>query len=220
MNQSNSRLWHRGIRQRYARGNNIQEFNEIMMEYQCVMRDYQQNMNTFLCNPHGVTSPPSPPPTPLNIQPETTQNNQSLTTLSLISYMLRHAGNVDDNSSNLNEFANLFTDVLVHPTLNEIANATELVSYSIEQHGNVITCPISLDNFNENDTVIRIKTCGHIFNHESLHTWFRTNVNCPVCRYDIRDHVISPVSSYNPYLDGYVNTYDDEDEDEDMVDDV
>jgi hypothetical protein len=48
------------------------------------------------------------------------------------------------------------------------------------------SCPISLENFNDNDMVSVIRYCGHIFNTEQLNTWFRSNCRCPVCRYDIR----------------------------------
>jgi hypothetical protein len=34
--------------------------------------------------------------------------------------------------------------------------------------------------------VRQINACGHIFNNQQLELWFRSNVRCPVCRYDIR----------------------------------
>ena len=50
------------------------------------------------------------------------------------------------------------------------------------------SCPITLDNFNEDDNVALIKYCGHIFNPTDLLNWFTTENRCPVCRYDIRNY--------------------------------
>jgi hypothetical protein len=33
-----------------------------------------------------------------------------------------------------------------------------------------------------------IRHCRHIFNTNSLISWFNSNCKCPVCRYDIRDY--------------------------------
>ena len=49
-------------------------------------------------------------------------------------------------------------------------------------------CPITLEDFQENETVCQIKHCRHTFKEQSLRNWFQNNVRCPVCRYDIRDY--------------------------------
>jgi len=48
-------------------------------------------------------------------------------------------------------------------------------------------CPISLERFQDNSMVTQIIGCGHLFCNNQISRWFRTNVHCPVCRYDIRD---------------------------------
>jgi hypothetical protein len=53
-------------------------------------------------------------------------------------------------------------------------------------------CPICLEVFQPNSEVTQINNCRHIFNRAELATWFETNVRCPVCRFDIRDHVDVP----------------------------
>ena len=53
-------------------------------------------------------------------------------------------------------------------------------------------CPICLEVFQPNSEVTQINNCRHIFNRAELATWFQTNVRCPVCRFDIRDHVDPP----------------------------
>ena len=47
---------------------------------------------------------------------------------------------------------------------------------------------------NNGEQVFQIKHCGHNFRENALRNWFRTNVRCPVCRYDIRDYSISDSS--------------------------
>jgi hypothetical protein len=48
-------------------------------------------------------------------------------------------------------------------------------------------CPISLERFQDNSMLTQIIGCGHLFCSNEITRWFRTNVHCPVCRYDIRD---------------------------------
>ena len=79
--------------------------------------------------------------------------------------------------------------VEVFPTQSQIENATRRAVYCDIVSPINRSCPISLDNFNDNDTVSVIRHCGHIFNTENLNRWFRTNCRCPVCRYDIRDYL-------------------------------
>jgi len=82
-------------------------------------------------------------------------------------------------------------NVVVAPTHEQINRSVEIVSYSnIEPN---TRCPISLEEFNSESNISRIRYCGHIFKTRHLNTWFRNNVRCPVCRYDIRDYT-GPVS--------------------------
>jgi len=83
---------------------------------------------------------------------------------------------------------NFFQPVEIYPTQTQIESATRRVRY-----GDIITprnrsCPISLDNFEDNEMVTSIRFCGHVFRTDELNTWFRSNCNCPVCRYDIREY--------------------------------
>jgi len=80
----------------------------------------------------------------------------------------------------------LMEDVVVAPTQEQINNAVERIF--IEHPDPNVRCPISLEEFGRNDNILRIRHCKHIFKEESLLNWFRRNVRCPVCRYDIRDY--------------------------------
>jgi len=94
-----------------------------------------------------------------------------------------------DTSSLLNNFFNNFMNpVEVYPTQSQIEAATRRVQYCNITRPINNQCPISMDDFNDNDMVTVIRHCGHIFQTEYLMNWFRTNCRCPVCRYDIRDY--------------------------------
>ena len=91
------------------------------------------------------------------------------------------------NNNNLSQILqNFFQPVEVFPTQSQIETATRNVRYCDIVSPRNRSCPISLENFNDTDTVSVIRFCGHIFNTEQLNTWFRSNCRCPVCRYDIR----------------------------------
>jgi hypothetical protein len=85
-------------------------------------------------------------------------------------------------------FNNFMEPVEVYPTQSQIESATRRVHYCDISRPLNAQCPISMDDFNDNDMVTVIRHCGHIFQTEHLMNWFRTNCRCPVCRYDIRDY--------------------------------
>jgi len=93
-----------------------------------------------------------------------------------------------ENDRLLRIFESFLTPVVIFPTPTQIELATRRVRFSdiIEPINN--SCPISLDVFNENDTVTVIRYCGHIFNTSQINDWFRANCRCPICRYDIRNY--------------------------------
>ena len=102
----------------------------------------------------------------------------------------RDAGRVqNDRPSNIfsNLFQGFFEPILIYPTASQIETATRRVLYRDIVTPINSSCPISMDDFNDNETVTIIRHCGHIFNSDELTTWFQSNCRCPVCRYDIRN---------------------------------
>jgi hypothetical protein len=93
-----------------------------------------------------------------------------------------------NTSEMLNMFTNFFDPIVIHPTLSQIETATRRVRYCDIVSPINRSCPISLENFTDNDMVTVIRFCGHIFNTEHLNTWFQNNCRCPICRYDIRNY--------------------------------
>jgi hypothetical protein len=84
-------------------------------------------------------------------------------------------------------FENFFQPIEIYPTQDQIETATRRVRYCDISRPVNISCPISMDEFSDNDMVTVIRHCGHIFHTENIMNWFRSNCRCPVCRYDIRE---------------------------------
>ena len=77
-------------------------------------------------------------------------------------------------------------DIIVRPTDQQIENATEIVFYNNSiPHSQ---CSITLEPFEEDEEICRIKHCLHCFKKDAIYDWFHRNVRCPVCRYDIREY--------------------------------
>ena len=85
------------------------------------------------------------------------------------------------------DLGTMFSNVVVHPTQEQITRATREVQFSEIDNPQNIRCPISQQDFSLNDRVTQINHCGHIFYPDQINTWWRSNVRCPVCRHDIRE---------------------------------
>jgi len=47
-------------------------------------------------------------------------------------------------------------------------------------------CPITLEYFQQGDSIGQFITCGHMFRETAIRNWLRRHNLCPVCRQDIR----------------------------------
>jgi len=101
-------------------------------------------------------------------------------------------------------FENFFDPVPVYPTQTQVEIATRRVRYCDIVTPLNTSCPISLEPFNDNDSVTVIRHCGHIFNTTEINNWFRSNCVCPVCRYDIRNYNTRTINS-NPNVNHVEN---------------
>jgi hypothetical protein len=115
------------------------------------------------------------------------------------------------NSSSSNDYLrNLFDNFLqpveIYPTPSQIETATRRVRYCDISRPINTSCPISMDEFNDNDMVTVIRHCGHTFYTEHIMNWFRSNCRCPVCRYDIREYNSSNAS--NEFFSNYQGNVD------------
>jgi hypothetical protein len=74
-------------------------------------------------------------------------------------------------------------------TVFDVSSIEHLLTYT--QYNNIInplntSCAITHDEFNENDEVIMINECRHIFKRNSLINWLRFRQTCPCCRINLR----------------------------------
>ena len=92
-------------------------------------------------------------------------------------------------SNSINELLQGFLEpVEVFPTQSQIEIGTRIVRFSDIVNPINTSCPISMERFNDSDSVSIIRECRHIFSTQELQLWFRNNCRCPVCRYDIRNY--------------------------------
>jgi len=98
-----------------------------------------------------------------------------------------------DITSLLTNFLN--STVPIRPTQQQINTASRLVRHSDIQNPVSNLCVISFEHFTSSDMVRQIHHCGHMFFPQHFDEWFRNNVRCPVCRYDIRDYVATTSAS-------------------------
>lgn len=162
--------------------------------------------NTRRNTPQASAVPPNRPmQESRNIQP-----NRSGTTSNLLYFndsIYRPLG-----GGFLRDFVTLFPglntvqeNVIVRPSEQQIATATEEFLYTSNTNLQNTSCPITLDDFQEGDALKRIIPCGHTFRKPAIDNWFREKVRCPVCRYDIRDYVppeepVQPIRPGSPIV--------------------
>jgi hypothetical protein len=160
---------------------------ELVVSYNLNFREYQENIQFILQIIFLL----------LNNQQQTTPNSTRNTTRNRFTPINRYRNYNDfvyyysnpyiNNISRQTSPINLFNEnVVVAPTQLQIENATSNYNYSSETSEHNTNCPITLDDFQEDEPVTRINHCGHTFRRDAINNWFQRNVRCPVCRFDIR----------------------------------
>ena len=96
----------------------------------------------------------------------------------------------------VNTFSEL-SPVRIRPSISQIRRGTELLVWSDISDNYQTHCPIDMEDFSGNDSILRIRHCGHIFREMNLRRHFRNSTRCPICRFDIREY-ITPENSYLP----------------------
>ena len=87
----------------------------------------------------------------------------------------------------------------VPASIQDISRNTTTQSWNeISETTNQSLCPITQENFQPDDSVIRIDNCGHLFLEEALTTYFlEFDHRCPICRYNISSNAFSPSTNYD-----------------------
>ncbi len=108
-------------------------------------------------------------------------------------YNIYRNNNTTTQNNDLLQFLTTFlnSNVVVRPTNEQIQNASRIIRYGDIDGPLSESCPISLDEFNDDDQVRQLLPCGHLFHETQFQEWFQNNVRCPVCRYDIRNYTSS-----------------------------
>ena len=139
----------------------ITEYNHTIRTHNDMMLEYNRNVSRIVDILNR--SPDAPPPTPAR--------SSSRSDIATLIYLLSQT-NVDDIPAGL--------------TRAQIENATQVVAYTADNF-NSTQCPISLDEFVENEMVCQIIHCQHIFKQRNITRWLETHTCCPVCRHDLRE---------------------------------
>jgi hypothetical protein len=86
----------------------------------------------------------------------------------------------------------LRTSFVGSPAFDAFATASLPPRLSIER---ITTCPITLEDFVDGESVTKINVCGHVFRTSALRHWFERNRMCPVCR---RDSTVTALAQGTP----------------------
>ena len=57
--------------------------------------------------------------------------------------------------------------------------------FNFDEESPPLVCPITLEQVQVGEPVMRITRCGHRFREEALRRWFANHERCPVCRGNI-----------------------------------
>lgn len=106
--------------------------------------------------------------------------------------------NISANNNSVNDIINLLNSYTMISNLTNdeiIQRTTRLLRYNEIENPINDRCPISHELFHHDDEVTQIIPCGHIFNNTEINTWFNQNLHCPVCRFNIRDHLFTSLGN-------------------------
>jgi hypothetical protein len=91
-------------------------------------------------------------------------------------------------------------DVAIVPTEAQINKACDVMPAKEANLADQYTCPIDLSPISDDENVMVIKHCKHAFRESNLRELFTRDVKCPMCRFDIRDHVeVTSGDEYSNY---------------------
>uniref|UniRef100_A0A6C0F711 RING-type domain-containing protein n=1 Tax=viral metagenome TaxID=1070528 RepID=A0A6C0F711_9ZZZZ len=147
----------------------VSEYNQIIHAHSEMMLEYNRNVSNImriLQRGQDMAPPPAPAPTPV----ATTGRTSNRSDIATLIYLLSQANT---------------EEIQIGLTPAQILSATQIITYTPGSF-NETQCPISLEEFVENERVCQIRHCQHIFRRPNLLRWFESHVGCPVCRYDLR----------------------------------
>jgi enamine deaminase RidA (YjgF/YER057c/UK114 family) len=159
----------------------ISFLRELLYVYNNNIRDYQDNTRMMLQAILLILSNNQQPRASPLRRNTNLWNSRELD--NFIYYMIYPSGTIPPINIPAQE------NVRVAPTQEQIATATINYNFYLETAQSNTNCPITLEEFLEDEPVTRIRHCGHTFRQAAIQNWFQNNVRCPVCRYDIREYI-------------------------------
>ncbi|AES82682.1 putative transcription factor C2H2 family [Medicago truncatula] len=111
---------------------------------------------------------------------------------------------LSNSSSSLSERENLRYDVDTMMVEEEeapqglhefVINLIPSFIYNTTTKSEQETCSVCLTEFKDNDHVRTLPLCSHIFHHDCIDVWLRSNTNCPLCRSLICCHLCCLLTS-------------------------
>lgn len=120
------------------------------------------------------------------------------------------------NASTGNDFLNLFdflttsinsSEYRLRPrrlSAEEINQTCTRLLFS-DVSSNITQCPISLEELSQDDYILKINHCGHIFKEENLRRVFETNSRCPLCRYNLLEELNTEENSQTSSITNQTN---------------
>ena len=156
-------------------------YNTTMLQYQANIREMLRLMNVNSMNYRLRMNE--------NRQPHQSRNTPNI---------FRHFTNTTTQRQNGNNsfLFSQWTQPLFNQTRPRILSQTQINQYTTtftysdqsHEHINETRCPISLENFQNGDSLCQIIGCGHVFLKSNLMNWFRRSHQCPICRYDLMNN--------------------------------
>ena len=88
-------------------------------------------------------------------------------------FNLPRTNNIENNENTSSTRRLTYLDIYNNTTMCYFSELTNPVN---------TVCPISQIDFYDDDYVLKINYCGHIFSPEQILTWLQNNPTCPMCR--------------------------------------
>lgn len=140
----------------------MNQYQSIQQMYNLNMIDYNRNVTRFLSVLEGSMNPRT-------IRAPTSNINRLFTDDDYYSSLLLRLSRTPTSPIRSQGLTNA-----------QIYRHTRLIGYSPNM--NESRCPITHEDFRENQQVCQIVRCGHYFKPLAIMTWFENHSICPVCR--------------------------------------
>ncbi len=167
-----------------------------------------QHIRSYLNTRPSIPPPPPPPPlqipsvrdmirdsrqSPRNNNRDVNlpglRNNPTRIPIRTRHRVFRFSGNSTGQTNITAPIFDNLSPVRIRPSVSQVRRGTELLTWTDISDNYQQSCPIDLVPFSENDSILRIRHCRHIFREMNLRRHLRNSPNCPICRYDIRDYI-------------------------------